>query len=416
MGKATYPAAPDSRPGRAATASRAVSAPWRRRTRATSWGVVIVNVPSSMALRSRRRASAASVKASRAGGWRTATHSSCASRPIALGTRVHDQSNGGTLGRHRPMTTDAGTESGGYTNLASYRHCVARISGSWPGFTAQRRERLRQGLFGAPMEKIAENILEDLFTQVLDWTLADVNLQVGRADIILSELGIKRLVLEVKRPGSLLWHRRAVEAALAQALGYAASQRVGAVAVSDGHMLYAADIVNGGLRDRLFVTLEATEPPLDLWWVSVHGIYRPCLHPTTVLPSAPVAPEPGDVQALADAEVLQPKYGLPSRCFAYVGAANQPGTWKLPYLLADGTPDQKRLPKAIQSILSNYRGAKVSIPREAVGDVLVRLGQVASSLGKMPCQYNPAASAYVEAHDALKQLDRLNDVGCCNGS
>jgi len=126
------------------------------------------------------------------------------------------------------------------------------------------------------VEKVAENILEDLFTRVLDWILADVNLQVGRADIVLSELGIKRLVLEVKRPGALAWHRPAVGAALEQALGYAASQKVGAVAVSDGRMLYAADVAHGGLRDRLYVNLDVSEPPLQLWWLSVHGIYRPC--------------------------------------------------------------------------------------------------------------------------------------------
>ena len=119
---------------------------------------------------------------------------------------------------------------------------------------------------------------------------------------------------------------------------------------------------------------------------------------------------------MTDGELLQPKYGLPARCFAYVGKADEVHTWKLPYLLADGTPDQRRLPKAIQSILSNYRGAKVSIPREAVADVLVRLGIAAASMGKMPCQCNPAADAYVEAHDALKQLDRLTDVGCCKGA
>ena len=92
---------------------------------------------------------------------------------------------------------------------------------------------------------------------------------------ILSELGIKRLVLEVKRPGTLLWHRRAVEAALDQARRYAAEQKVGAVAVSDAHMLYAADVVGGGLRDRVLVALDLDETPRDLWWVSVHGIYRP---------------------------------------------------------------------------------------------------------------------------------------------
>ena len=313
------------------------------------------------------------------------------------------------------MTTDLTTPDG-YSHLASYRHCTQRITAAWPAFSTQRKERLQQGLFGSPVEKIAENILEDLFTTVLDWSLADVNLQVGRADIILSELGIKRLVLEVKRPGSLAWHRRAVDAALAQALGYAASQKVGAVAVSDGHMLYAADIIHGGLRDRIFVNLEGTAPPLELWWISVHGIYRPCDVPvTSALPSAPSDTEGAAPSDPVDGELLQPKYHLPARCFAYVGRADAPSTWKLPYLFVDGTPDQKRLPKAIQAILSNYRGAKVSIPREAVADVLVRLGVTVATLGKMPCQCNPTADAYVEAHEALTQLDRLADVGCCPG-
>ncbi len=121
---------------------------------------------------------------------------------------------------------------------------------------------------------MAENIVEDLFTVVLDWSLADVNLQAGNADMVLSELGIKRLVLEDKHPGTLLWHRRAVEPALDQARRYAAEQKVGAVAVSDGHMLYEADVVAGGPRDRVLVALDANAAPRDLWWVSVNGINR----------------------------------------------------------------------------------------------------------------------------------------------
>ncbi len=301
-----------------------------------------------------------------------------------------------------------------YTNLASYRRCVERITSSWPAFTSQRSERLRQGLFGAPVEKIAENILEDLFTRVLDWNLADVNLQVGRADIVLSELGIKRLVLEVKRPGSLSWHLTAVEAALAQAMQYAAAQKVSAVAVSDGNMLYAADVAHGGLRGRLYIGLDGHEPPVDLWWLSVHGIYRPCPKLATELPAAPhAATGTSDVVALGDGELLNHRYNLPARCFAYVGEANDPSKWKLPYLLLDGTPDLKRLPKAIQAILSNYRGVKVNMPREAVADVLVRLGRTAAGLAKMPCQCNPTPGAYAEAHHALIQLGRLGEVGCC---
>jgi hypothetical protein len=268
-------------------------------------------------------------------------------------------------------------------------------------------------LFDAPVEKIAENILEDLFTTVLDWCLADVNLQVGRADVVLSALGIKRLVLEVKRPGSLVWRRGAVGAALDQARRYAASQRVGAVAVSDATMLYAADVVDGGLRDRVLVTLDTDRAPELLWWVSVHGIYRPCSFVAADLDSIP-RHDSNSPRVIDGDALLHPKYALDMRCFAYVGAADNTRTWKLPYLLADGTPDAKRLPKAIQCILSNYRGARVDIPRAAVADVLVRLGIAAATLRKMPCQNVSTADAYIEAHQALEQVCRLSDVGCCS--
>lgn len=308
---------------------------------------------------------------------------------------------------------DTGGRGGGYLHLASYRRCSERIAAAWPEFSDRRRDRLRQGLFGAPVEKVAENILEDLFTMVLDWPIPDVNLQIGWADVVLSQLGVKRLVLEVKRPGTLAWHRAAVEAALDQAMRYAAEQKVGAVAVSDGDMLYAADVAAGGLRPRVFVDLGSAVPPADLWWLSVHGIYRECPVPGAALPDAARGPEPDGRHQPHDGELLHAKYRIPARCFAYVGAADRPATWKLPYLLGTGQPDCKRLPKAIQSILSNYRGTKVGIPREAVPDVLVRLGRCAAGLGRMPCQGRPTADAYTGAHDALDQLDRLGEVGCC---
>jgi hypothetical protein len=312
---------------------------------------------------------------------------------------------------------DAGNQeaSGDWTltQLASYRHCVDRIEGNWAAFSARRRQRLRQGLFDGPVEKVAENILEDLFTMVLDWSLADVNLQVGRADVVLSELGIKRVVLEVKRPGTLIRHRRAVEAALDQGRHYAAEQKVGAVAVSDAHMLYAADVTGGGLHDRVLVALDAEEAPRDLWWVSVHGIYRPGPINAAELTRLLDASAASTAEAPAEG-LVHPKYHLPSRCFAYVGAANKVHTWKLPYLLENGVPDTKRLPKAIQSMLSNYRGAKVDIPREEVGDILVRLAIAAATLRKLPCQCAEPSPASCEAHHALEQLGRLGDVRCCS--
>lgn len=303
-----------------------------------------------------------------------------------------------------------------YSHLAAYRRCIERLTKTWPAFLSRRSERLRQGLFGAPAEKVAENILEDLFTGVLDWPLSDVNLQIGHADMILSNNGIKRLVIEVKRPGSLVWNRNAVEKALQQAIGYATDQRIGRVGVSDGQMLYAAELIPGGIRDRVFVALDSDEPPVELWWLSVHGIYRPC--PAPAIPIALTA-DPivtgiqGDASYSDDDDLLHSTYKRPARCFAYVPVPGKPNTWKLPYLLTDGTPDLKRLPKAIQSILSNYRGVNVTIPRDAVPDVLVRLARTAARLGKMPCQSVSAAEAYIQAHEALDQLGRLGEAGCC---
>jgi hypothetical protein len=299
------------------------------------------------------------------------------------------------------------------TQLASYRRCLERMDLAWPGFRDRRRSRLRQGLFDAPVEKIAENIVEDLLTTVLDWSLEDVNFQIGRADIVLSCLGVKRMVLELKRPGSLVWRRSAVEHALCQAYGYADAQHISSVAISDGHLFYAEDRTPGGFHQRVLVDLDQPKPPAGLWWVSVHGIYRPAPPPDS---GSPTLPEGGAevVDALAAGQLLHAKYLLPASCFGYVGMTQVPHTWKLPYRLADGSPDTKRLPKAIQAILSNYRGARVSIPRESVPDVLVRLGRAAGELHKMPCQNGGhAADAYQEAHHALEQLVRVADVGCC---
>jgi hypothetical protein len=160
--------------------------------------------------------------------------------------------------------------------LASYRRWLQRAQGSWPAFLAKRSERLvQQERYGVTEERVAENILEDLFTQVLGWSLSEVNNQIDYADLVLTRLGIKQLIVEAKRPGALAWNRRAVEAALAQARRYAAEQKVHCVAVSDGVMLYAADLAPGGLLDRVFIRLDAPALDTDLWWLTPHIIYRP---------------------------------------------------------------------------------------------------------------------------------------------
>lgn len=297
-----------------------------------------------------------------------------------------------------------------FAKLASYRRCKERIQTAWPEFLTKRVQRLeQQRRLGEACEKVAENILEDLFTTVLDWPLADFNNQVEHADIVLTDHGIKRLVVEVKRPGSLAWSRRAVECALDQAMRYASEQRVKAVAISDGVMLYAADIADGGLRDRVFVSLSENDPPLDLWWMAVQGIWREREFNQgarlRLLPEEPVEASHEASESDAQESLLHPKYHLPAQCFAYVGDYSKTHSWKLPYLLADGAVDAKRLPKAIQAILSNYRGVKVSgIPEDAIPAVLQRLAKAARQAGHMPPEACSPAPIYRQLADALEQL------------
>jgi hypothetical protein len=299
-------------------------------------------------------------------------------------------------------------------DLASYQHTRERIHGTWGGFLSQREARLEQERrHGVAAEKVAENIVEDLFTSVLDWSIADLNNQIGYADLLLSRLGIKYLLVEVKRPGALAWNRHAVERALDQACRYAAEQKVRCVAVSDGMLLYAADIEHGGLRDRLFVSLASEDPPDTLWWLSVHGVYRRredvCDAACGLLPHEPPNADP--LLGGAPGALLHPKYRLPACCFAYVGDAAAPTTWKLPFRLADGRPDPRRLPKAVQCILSNYRGEKVTtVPESAIPDVLERLGRAAVQAGHMPQQAAATAPIYEQLAQALDQLDRLTQV------
>jgi len=294
--------------------------------------------------------------------------------------------------------------------LVVRERCDTRVTAAWPGFTGRRRARLaQQDRYGRAAEKVAENILEDLFTRVLDWPISAVNFQVGYADMELTSLGVKYLIVEVKRPGALVWRRPAVEAALAQARRYAAEQKVGCVGVSDGELLYAADVAHGGLTGRVLARLTEPDPPLSLWWLSVHGIYRAPDCSPELLPEVPAPRACG--QAMDAGAMLHPKYHLPAECFAYAGNVADPRTWKLPYRHADGSIDHARLPKAIQAILSNYRGLKVgSVPEPAIPDVLARLAQAACQLGRMPHQCAEPAAIYLQLAAALDQFGRLTDI------
>jgi hypothetical protein len=60
--------------------------------------------------------------------------------------------------------------------LASYHRCVERIGVRWREFQTKRLERLcERERFGLAAERATESIIEDLFTQVLDWSIGDVS-------------------------------------------------------------------------------------------------------------------------------------------------------------------------------------------------------------------------------------------------
>lgn len=171
-------------------------------------------------------------------------------------------------------------------------------------------------------------------------------------------------------------------------------------------IFYGADLTDGGMRPRVFFDMAQQEAPSDsLWWISVAGIYRPC----EVAPdlSSLTSPRIGSEETTSSAgeSLLHPKYGIPARCFAYVGNPGRTSTWKLPYLLEDGTADLKRLPKAAQALASNFRGVKVGgIPDEAIPDVFRRLGKAAEIAGKMPAPGVAVAPIYQQLAEILDQL------------
>ena len=300
-------------------------------------------------------------------------------------------------------------------SLSSYRRFIERLAQSWRTFQAQRHARLaQQARNGLAAEKVAENIVEDFLTIALDWPLSDLNNQLQYADLVLTNRGVKRLLIEVKRPGALQWDQRSLEAALSQARRYAAEQRVQSIAVSDGTLFYAADLVNGGLQDRARLQLDAAEISEDAWWLSLDGIYRSAV---TLCADLPTASAPANLERAPGAEpgspavLLHPKHQRPAECFAYVGDASQPKTWKLPYRMPDGSVDEQHLPGAIRAVLSNYRGTHIkAVPESALGDVLVRLGIAAAEIRKLPGQAPKPLTSYQLLYDALHQMQRLGDL------
>lgn len=301
------------------------------------------------------------------------------------------------------------------TTVDSTHGMVQRIRANWARFLEARSgRRAQQQMGGVAPDEVVQGILVDLFTDVLDWSSSDIHRERRGTGLLLARQGVSYLMVLIRRPGSLMWYRRTVEAALQEPRRWADRQGVKCIAVSDGVMLYAGDTLDAGLRDRAFLYLGGVEPPEALYRLSVdsmsgsdRGVHQAA---ERLLPEMETRTHPSaDLRARA---ISHPRYGLPSQCFAYVGHADYPDTWKLPYLSADGSVDRKRLPKAIQSIVSNYRGTNVrGIPPSDIPDVLVRLGRAAARLGKMPHQSTQTARTYRRLAEILAQVGRLDEVG-----
>jgi hypothetical protein len=131
----------------------------------------------------------------------------------------------------------------------------------------------------------------------------------------------------------------------------------------------------------------------------------------SLLIAAHMQPQGHAAAAAGQPELLHPTYELPVRCFAYVGNESDTKTWKIPYLLYDGRVDLKRLPAAIQAVLTGYRGRKVAgIPDDQMPDVVTKLGRAAAQAGKMPFQDPKPAAVYRQLQTALEQFGRLDEI------
>jgi len=86
---------------------------------------------------------------------------------------------------------------------------------------------------------------------------------------------------------------------------------------------------------------------------------------------------------------------LPASCFAYVGDPENPGTWHLPYLNPDGSPDETHLAAAAAALSEGgFRGQPVDLPAGAAAKVKSKLRAAYQKMGKkmaeMPAQLREA--------------------------
>ncbi|MCX5888069.1 MAG: hypothetical protein NTY36_01290 [Deltaproteobacteria bacterium] len=104
---------------------------------------------------------------------------------------------------------------------------------------------------------------------------------------------------------------------------------------------------------------------------------------------------------------------LPAKCFAFVGDPQDPESWKLLYLQADGSPDETHLADAAAALSEGgFRGQKVDLPAAALAGVKAKLRAAYQKMGKtaeMPAQLREAEGA--QAGKPVLLPGRMIDAG-----
>ncbi len=295
---------------------------------------------------------------------------------------------------------------------AKYKKFIERLNTNWSLFIQKRKALLsQQERFGKAPEKITENIIFHLFTEVLDWDIKDINYQIDYADIEITKLGVKRILIEAKRPGGISWNMKQIEKHIAQALRYAYKQKVSIIGISDGNKLYMLNVKGGLTEPRIFISLDEDLPHEDLYYISVNGVDKEKNINIDFKNSKKEVLGKYDSTDTNSDELLNKQYKLPARCFAYVGDPNNPYTWKLPYLSLDGSVNVARLPGAIGCVVTNFRGLQVkTIPEKEIPQVIIKLAKATKSVGKLNPDNPKMANCYKQLYNAVDQMGGLDKI------
>ncbi len=245
-------------------------------------------------------------------------------------------------------------------------------------------------------EKVTENILGALFTQVLGWPMRDLHWQLGRADLVVASHQQKHLVIETKKPGKFARVPEVVQA-LRQVYRYAAEQNLEQAAVTDGFLFLQMARRRNGWVPRVVFRLDSPESPaVAIGLLSPDGIHKKSsrgLDESLLARLGFRSVENEDWRELSGA--VHEKLALPAYCFAFVGEYGNPGTWKFPYRHPDGSPDEVRLPRAIRAVLALLREPRDdTLPREALPTVVGKLSRAAWEAGKCPSPGIRTAPSY----------------------